>query len=142
MTSTTKKSAEPALTRLVQDAPVLDPAIVADALAALATHGAPLAASIARVLALVAVGAIDPGISLPHLAMACATLDTASDPQVLAAAQYEIETLLPVPSRAPRSSAPDVSIESLRKAGAGKRSATGTPAARGPRLPSDGDDEL
>jgi hypothetical protein len=107
---------ESLVTALVQSAPALDPAVVRALVAelgAVTEERAALAAAIARCIELVARGAIDPGISLPHLAMACATLTApTSDARVLAATQYEIETLLPVPAR-PKPVEPDVPLTAL-----------------------------
>ncbi|HWU87939.1 MAG TPA: hypothetical protein VN253_11720 [Kofleriaceae bacterium] len=92
---------ERCITRLVQEAPAIDGTVVAELIERLRGIGAPLALSIARVVELVAEGRIAPGISLPHLAMSCATLTGGVagrlPPRALEAARYEIETLLPVP---------------------------------------------
>lgn len=102
--------------RLVQDAPGLAPDVVAELVGELRAHGAPLALSIARVVELVAAGMIDPGPSLPAVAMACGTLaDGRLSETVLEAARYEIETLLPVPGAAPRVGAPDVPVAQLTR---------------------------
>jgi hypothetical protein len=82
-------------TRLVQQAPQLPAEILAALDDALVRDGSPLAAAIARVLRGVAAGAIDPGVALPELAEACATLPFADD-SVREAARYRVETLLPV----------------------------------------------
>lgn len=107
---------EALVTRLVQEAPDLEPAVVTDLTSRLRADGRPLALAIARVVDLVAAGAIDQAISLPALAMACGTL---CDPRLTAkeheAARYEIDTLLPVPSKAPVIAAPDVPLTSLRR---------------------------
>jgi hypothetical protein len=100
---------EPLITRLVQEAPVLDPGVIAELTGELRRDGRPLAESIARVVELVGARRIDPGIALPALAMACATLcDQRLSEREREAARYEIETLLPVPAK------PDVPIDSLR----------------------------
>lgn len=110
---------EDAITRLVQDAPTLDPDRISALVADLRDLGAPLALSIARVVELVDEGLVDPGIALPALAMACATLAGGIrgtySPRELEAARNEIETLLPVPNAPPRITAPDVPLSSLRK---------------------------
>jgi hypothetical protein len=108
---------EPLITRLVQEAPVLDADVIAELTNALRSDGRPLALSIARVVELVGTGAIDPGIALPALAMACATLsDQRLAEREREAARFEIETLLPVPGKAPIIAAPDVPLDSLRSA--------------------------
>jgi len=107
---------EPLITRLVQEAPVLDASVIAELCTELRTDGRPLALSIARVVELVAAGAIDQAISLPALAMACGTL---CDPRMgnaeHEAARYEIDTLLPMPKTAPVLTAPDVPLTSLKR---------------------------
>jgi len=69
---------EALITELVRTAPRLDPVVVAELVERLRSvgplHAQPLARAIAAVVALVAEGRIDPGIALPPLAMACATL--------------------------------------------------------------------
>jgi hypothetical protein len=116
---------EQCLTELVRSAPGLDPALVDAALDDLRSIRAPLALSIARVLELVGLQLIDPGVALPPLAMACATLADglrgSLGPRELEAARYEIETLLPVPdppSGGARPSfylAPQVPLSALRR---------------------------
>lgn len=107
---------EPLITRLVQEAPALDAKTVAELAQALRSDGRPLARAIADVVERVAAGSIDPGIALPALAMACATL---CDPRLTdrehEAARFEIETLLPVPGSAPIVAAPDVPITALKR---------------------------
>jgi hypothetical protein len=107
-------SFEASITLLVQSAPALDPRVVESLVDELRTHGSPLALSIARVVELVGEQLVDPGIALPALASACATL---ADPRLgdaaREAARYEIETLLPVPDKAPKLTAPDVPLTSL-----------------------------
>ena len=92
-----------AIVKLVQQAPAIDPAIVAGLVGGLRGVGSPLALAIARVVELVEEQLVDPGIALPALAMACATLGDGIRGRVtereLAAALYQIETLLPVPDR-------------------------------------------
>ena len=101
--------------RLVQEAPARDPEVVTELDRLLAEDGRPLARSIAQVLALVGTE-IDPAISLPALAMACGTLcDPRLTERELEAARFEIETLLPLPSKAPVVSAPDVPLSSLSR---------------------------
>ena len=110
---------ETAITTLVQQAPDLDPALIASLVDELRAVGSPLALSIARVVELVGEGLVDPGIALPALAMACATLADGCrgrlGARALEAARFEIETLLPVPDRAPKLAAPDVPVSSLRR---------------------------
>ncbi len=103
------------VTRLVQDAPVLDPALIADLVIALRVDGSSLAHAIARVVELVGEQLVDAGIALPALAMACASLGSL-DTTVRESAQFEIETLLPVPD-GPRVRVviPDVPLTRLRK---------------------------
>lgn len=103
-------------TRLVQCAPAGDAAASAELLQLLQHVGSPLARSIARVLELCDEQLIAPGIALPPLAMACATLADGVRGRLgereLEAARYEIDTLLPVPDR-PVIAAPDVPVASL-----------------------------
>jgi hypothetical protein len=102
-------------TQMVQSAPVLDREVVAQLAAALVANGAPLALSLARVVEGVAAGTIDAGIALPPIAMACSTLcDPALGDREREAARFEIETLLPLPVRPPRVTAPDVPLASIR----------------------------
>ncbi len=120
---------ERAIVTLVQQAPQLD-RTVADALiaelCAIAARpnesaGAPLASVIARVVELVLEQRVDPGIALPALAMACATLGDFTRGTLgvreIEAARYEIETLLPVPGVPPPKleAAPDVPIIQLTR---------------------------
>lgn len=113
---------EELITLLVQRAPVIDTAAADELVEHLHRVGSPLARSIARVVELVAEQLVDPGISLPALAMACATLADgvrgALGERELEAARFEIETLMPVPDRPPRvvaPAAPDVPLSSLRR---------------------------
>lgn len=111
---------ERCITRLVQDAPALDPAVITALVAHLARVEAPLARSIAQVVELVAAGRVEQAIALPHLAMACATLAAGVAGQLtereLEAARYEIDTLLPVPGAPPPAvSAPDVPVGALTR---------------------------
>ena len=108
---------EPAITRLVQEAPARDPATVRVLSAALADVGTPLALSIARILEYLVDDLVDPGIALPALAEACATLVAgergAADARSLEAARYRIDTLEPRPDPPPRISVPDVAASDL-----------------------------
>jgi hypothetical protein len=116
---------ERCITRLVQEAPVMDAAVVGELIEQLRGVGSPLALSIARIVELVDEGLIAPGISLPHLAMSCAALADGVAGRLsareLEAARYEIETLLPVPDgpgiRIDRASLviPDVPATSLSR---------------------------
>ncbi|HEY0480689.1 MAG TPA: hypothetical protein VGD37_24405 [Kofleriaceae bacterium] len=110
---------EPLITELVQSAPAADPAVVDELVGLLEQIGSPLARSIARVLELSVAQLIAPGVALPPLAMACATLADGIRGRLgdreLEAARYEIETLLPLPDAPPPVRAPDVPIGSLRK---------------------------
>jgi hypothetical protein len=117
------------ITRLVREAPALDPAVCEQLVDELRANGAPLAVAIARVVELLALDLapsreggevddrerraqrVDPGIALPPLAMACATLlDPALTAHEHEAARYEIETLLPVPDRPVKPAAPLVQL--------------------------------
>jgi hypothetical protein len=110
---------EPLITELVRAAPALDPAQIDELVEHLHRVGSPLARSIARVVELVGEQLIAPGVALPALAMACATLVDGVrgnlGPPALEAARYEIETLLPMPDKPPRIAAPDVPLSALRK---------------------------
>ena len=110
---------EAAITRLVQEAPALDAALITGLVDELRAVGSPLALSIARVVELVGEGLVDPGIALPALAMACATLADGVrgtlGPRELEAARNEIETLLPVPNAPPKLTEPDVLVTSLTR---------------------------
>ncbi len=88
---------EQLITRLVQEAPVLDADVVAALRGELARHGTPLALAISRVVELVHEGLVRAGIALPELADACATLVASRDPRVLEAARFRVDTLVPVP---------------------------------------------
>ena len=109
---------EPLITQLVRQAPALDDRTLLDLRLALEQVGTPLARSIWRALELVADQLIDPGIALPALAEACATLVAGVhgtvDERVLEAARYQIDTLQPVPDR-PQISVPDVPLAALRR---------------------------
>jgi hypothetical protein len=117
--STSVDTIEPAITKLVQEAPERDRATVETLLAALRSVGTPLALVIARTVEYVDDDLIDPGIALPALAEACSTLVAGQrgtlDARVLAAAEYQIATLEPMPDRPVKIATPDVSITQLRK---------------------------
>jgi hypothetical protein len=104
-------------TQLVQDAPDLDGDVVAQLRALLEFDGSPLALSISRIVELVHEGLIDPAISLPAIAEACATLVAGTrgmlDRRVLEAARYQIDTLTPMPDKPPRFATPDVPVIDL-----------------------------
>ena len=108
---------EPAITRLVREAPARDPETMRALAAALAAIGAPLALALARILEYVGDDLVDPGIALPALAEACATLVAAVtqglDARSIDAARYRIETLEPRPGPVPRIAAPDVLADQL-----------------------------
>ena len=110
---------EALITELVQRAPELDRERIAELVAELRAIETPLARSLAEVVELVGAGRIDPGIALPPLAMACATLADGLRGRLgtaaLEAARYEIETLLPVPGKAPAIAAPDVPLDALSR---------------------------
>jgi len=110
---------EERITELVRSAPALDPSVVEALIEELRGIGSPLALSIARVVELVGEDLVDAGIALPALAMACATLADGLRGRLgareLEAARFEIETLLPVPDKAPKLVAPDVPLTSLRR---------------------------
>lgn len=102
-------------TRLVQEAPVLDRDVIAQLVTHLRAEGSPLAQSLARVVELLG-AEVDPAIALPALAMACGTLaDRRLTEREREAARFEIETLLPVPGKAPKLAAPDVPVDALRR---------------------------
>lgn len=110
---------EQRITELVQRAPEIDAGIVDDLLQALRAVGSPLALAIARVVELVAEHLVDPGIALPPLAMACATLaggvrGTLGERE-LEAARYEIDTLQPMPDPPHRIVMPQVPLTALRR---------------------------
>lgn len=110
---------EPAITRLVREAPARDAAIVSELIEALRSIGSPLALVIARTVEYVDDDLVDPGIALPALAEACATLVAGVrgqvDQRVLDAATYQIATLEPMPDRPVKIATPDVSITQLKK---------------------------
>ena len=104
-------------TQLVQDAPDLDGDVVAQLRSELERDGSPLALTISRIVELVHEGLVDPAISLPAIAEACATLTQGQrgqvDARVLEAARYQIDTLTPMPDQPPRTAKPDVPIADL-----------------------------
>jgi hypothetical protein len=102
-------------TQLVQQAPDLDPDTIAALRRELEQQGSPLALSVSRIVELVADGLVDPAIALPPIAEACAVLVATSDARVLAAMQYQIDTLEPVPDRPPAIGAPDVPASALKR---------------------------
>jgi hypothetical protein len=110
---------EQLITLLVQRAPAADPVVVGELIEHLHRIGSPLARSIARIVELCAEELVAPGIALPPLAMACATLADGVRGKLtdreLEAARYEIETLLPLPDKPPPIAAPDVPLSALRK---------------------------
>ena len=113
---------ERGVTRLVHEAPALEPAVVAELVENLRAVGSPLALSIARIVELVALGQIAQGLALPHLAMSCATLAAGAAGRLtereLEAARYEVDTLLPLPGAAPAPppiQLPDVPLGSLTR---------------------------
>ncbi|HET7505799.1 MAG TPA: hypothetical protein VFK02_32495 [Kofleriaceae bacterium] len=110
---------EELITALVVRAPELDRDVVDELTGCLHRVGSPLARSIARVVELVAEQLVAPGIALPPLAMACATLAAGTrgtlGERELEAARYEIDTLLPMPDRPAAIAIPDVPVAALRK---------------------------
>jgi len=102
-------------TQLVQQAPELAPDTIAALRTQLEQQGSPLALAISRIVELVAEGLVDPAIALPPIAEACAVLVATSDPRVLEAMHYQIDTLEPVPDRPPSIAAPDVPINLVRR---------------------------
>jgi len=110
---------EQTITELVRTAPARRSELVHELVALLHGVGSPLARSIARVVELVGEQLVDPGIALPALAMACATLVDGVRGKLgqreLEAARFEIETLMPMPDKPPRIAAPDVPLGALRK---------------------------
>jgi hypothetical protein len=105
--------------RLVQDAPDLDGDVIAQLRTLLERDGSPLALTISRIVELVHEGLVDPAISLPAIAEACATLVAGTrglvDAKVLEAARYQIDTLTPMPDKPPRITTPDVPIIDLTR---------------------------
>lgn len=90
---------EPAIAKLIWEAPHRDPDTMAALRTALSRVGTPLAASIARVVGHLADDLLPPAIALPSIAEAGATLvaglkGTVGDSAV-EAAQYQLERLEP-----------------------------------------------
>lgn len=110
---------EPAITKLVHEAPARDAETVQALLLALREVGSPLALVIARTIEYVDDDLLDPGIALPALAEACATLVAgvrgAVDQRVLDAATYQIATLEPMPDKPPKIATPDVTVDRITK---------------------------
>ncbi|CAN5695357.1 hypothetical protein BH11MYX2_BH11MYX2_29010 [soil metagenome] len=109
---------ESLITRLVQEAPALDDAVIDELVTALRSDGRPLARSIAQVVTLVGEQLVDAGIALPALAMSCTTLcDARLGEKEREAARFEIETLLPLPDKGSklRLVVPDVPVDALKK---------------------------
>jgi hypothetical protein len=110
---------EELITELVRAAPAQGRGSIDELVQRLHRVGSPLARSIARVVELVGEQLIDPGVALPALAMACATLADGVRGKLgqreLEAARFEIETLMPMPDKPPRIAAPDVPVTALRK---------------------------
>lgn len=108
-------------TQLVQDAPDLDGDVIAELRARLESVGTRLALTINRIVELVDEGLVNPAISLPAIAEACATLVAGErghvDQRVLDAAEYQIDTLTPMPDKpkGPELRAPDVPVIRLGK---------------------------
>lgn len=128
------------ITALVQDAPVIDGATIEELAAALVAVAlgevtarparAALACAIEAVVDHLAAGMVDPGIALPALAMACATLaDADAASLAVEAARFEVETLLPRPGT-PRRGGPDVPLTALTRAIAAPPPALARRAAR------------
>lgn len=111
---------EPAITRLVREAPARDAETLRVLAAALADVATPLALSIARILEYFVDDLVDPGVALPALAEACATLVAGEreglDARSLEAARYRIDTLEPRPDRPPAIAVPDVPASELTRA--------------------------
>jgi hypothetical protein len=110
---------EALITKLVQDAPILDGATIIALVEDLRRDGRPLARAFANVVELVGEQLISAGVALPALAMACTTLcDVRLGHAEHEAARFEIETLLPVPDYAgarPTFVVPDVPVVALKK---------------------------
>lgn len=105
---------EELITRLVREAPELDLAVIDELRGELWAVGSPLALAIARVVELVGEQLVDAAIALPALAEACATLGASTDPAVLEAARFQVDTLVPVPDRPAIVTAPDVPVSRVR----------------------------
>ena len=112
---------EQRITQLVQSAPEIDPAAVDALIDDLRRIGSPLALAIARILELLALELVDPGVALPPLAMACATLAAGARGELgereLEAARYEIDTLTPMPDPPHQVVIPHVPASALRRRG-------------------------
>ena len=108
-------------TRIVQDAPHIDPKVLEALHSELHSVGSPLALVIWRIYELVAEGLVDQAIALPALAEACATVVAGIrglvGDSVLEAARYQIDTLTPMPDKPAKISTPDVPLISLKKRG-------------------------
>ena len=106
-------------TRIVQDAPSLDPKVLEALHIELHSVGSPLALTIWRIYELVDEGLVDKAIALPALAEACATVVAGmrglDGQSVLEAARYQIDTLTPMPDKPPKIGTPDVPLTSLKK---------------------------
>ena len=106
-------------TRIVQDAPAIDPKVLEALHVELHAVGSPLALVIWRIYELVDEGLVSKAIALPALAEACATLVAGIrglvGEGVLEAARYQIDTLTPMPDKPPRIGTPDVPLISLKK---------------------------
>jgi len=105
---------EELITRLIQQAPALDRATLEELRAALWANGTPLALAIGRIVELVGDDLVDPGIALPALAEACATLVDCDDARALDAARFRVDTLQPKPDPPVRIAAPDVPVSLVR----------------------------
>jgi hypothetical protein len=115
---------EAALTELVRAAPGCEAGQVeraASLAVALALHAAvaeradavALGCALEHCLELISTGQVDAGIALPALAMAAHSARSASD-AAIAAARYEVETLLPVPGQPARPRrGPEVPLSNL-----------------------------
>jgi hypothetical protein len=107
------------VTQLVQSAPDFAPGAIDALIEDLRLIGSPLALAIARILELIAIQLVDPGIALPPLAMACATLVVGVRGELgereLEAARYEIDTLIPVPDPPRTVVVPEVPISALSR---------------------------
>jgi hypothetical protein len=106
-------------TRIVREAPAIDPTHIEAMRFELQYIGSPLALTISRIYELVGEGLVDPAIALPALAEACATLVSGMRGEVgesvLEAARYQIDTLTPLPDKPPKIGTPDVPLISLKK---------------------------
>lgn len=106
-------------TRIVQDAPAIDKAVLEALHVELHAIGSPLALTIWRIYELVNEGLVDKAIALPALAEACATVVAGIrglvGERVLEAARYQIDTLTPMPDRPAKIATPDVPLLSLKK---------------------------